>query len=169
VTDEDSDRPYYAANRYSDQTSEDPPATWPASPTNGWVLEVGDTAQAAIDQEAFINILMNRGDAPSVHQYGDPNLDVSDPDFSDFDPAATLANLVAANLQGSLEGQLLAAGLVGRTFDITKVTNPGFIDNFFSAKVEEITESIVPEPVTVAGLALGVGALATYIRRRRAA
>ena len=37
------------------------------------------------------------------------------------------------------------------------------------ARMSPTGDAEVPEPVTVAGLALGVGALATYIRRRRAA
>ena len=53
--------------------------------------------------------------------------------------------------------QLRAGGLTAESF------SKAFID----IKVQEIEEQIVPEPVTMAGLVLGVGGLVGYLRRRR--
>lgn len=167
VTDEDSDRPYYSANRYSDQTSTDPPGTL----TGGWAAEVDDTADVAVANAAYLNMLVNRGDSPTIYQYGDPNQDVSDSDFSNWDATATLDNLVAAGLGSSLQAQMLDAGLVARTFSITDVSNTGFIDNFFAAKLEEIQDDpgpVIPEPSIVCAFGMGLVSLVGYVRRRRA-
>jgi cysteine-rich repeat protein len=105
-----------------------------------WQQQVGNTAQAVIGNLAFINLLIRPTDIPSRNQYGDPDSDVSDPNFSGFDPNATLLELQARGYGLSLEAQVLRAGLIGRAFNITDVENPGFVNNFFDAKVEEIAQ-----------------------------
>lgn len=140
VTDEDSDLPYYAANREAGQTGN------PSNPLGAaWQAEIDTTVQAVIANAAFLNVLIN----PSgviLSQYGNPSLSASDANFLNFDPDATLANLVAAGYGGSLEAQVLAGGLIARAFNITSVNTTNFIANFFAAKVEEIVEHPLPPP-----------------------
>jgi hypothetical protein len=148
VTDENSDRPYYAENRQAGQTNTDPPSPLTAT----WQAEVDATAQVVAAHGAFLNALvLPTGVAPA--QYGDPTKSVSDPNFLNFDPDATLAALVAAGLGGSLEAQVLAADLIGRTFNIASVNTASFIDNFYAVKVEEIIHNPLPPP------RLGIAAL----------
>ncbi|MBL8696363.1 MAG: VWA domain-containing protein [Planctomycetes bacterium] len=144
VTDEDSDRPFHASNQFPGQTTNEPP-----SPLNAaWQAEVNATAAAVIQNNAFINMLVNTSDPPTTQQYGQPTASVSDPDFLNYDPAATLANLQAASLGSCLEAQVLAAGLIGRAFNITQVNTPNFINNFFAAKIEEVVEANIPPVFT---------------------
>lgn len=164
VTDEDSDRPYYNGNQLAGQTTNEPPTTINGT---GWQTEVDNTAQAVIDELAFVNILMNAGDTPSRSQYGDPAQDESDDDFLNFDDSATLGNLITAGYGNSLEAQILRAGLVGRTFNIGDVDNPNFITNFFAAKVEEVQENPIPEPATMLLLGTCLLGLAGGARRKR--
>ncbi len=141
VTDENSDQPFYAANRMAGQTGLEPlPFTAP------WQAEVDATAQAVIANSAFVNLLISPIVPPSLNQYGDPASSVSSPNFLNFNPSATLSNLVSAGYGGSLEAQVLAAGLVGRSFNITTVDTTNFIANFFAAKVEEIVVNPIPRP-----------------------
>lgn len=142
VTDENSDLPYYATNRAAGQTSGEPPGVLTAP----WQAEVDATAQAVIANNAFVNLLINPGATPSRNQYGDPASSVSDANFLNFNPEATLANLISAGYGSSLEAQVLAAGLVGRSFNITSVNTTNFIANFFAAKVEEIVFNPIPPP-----------------------
>lgn len=140
VTDEDSDLPYYAANREPGQTGN------PANPLGApWQAEIDTTAQAVIANAAFLNVLINPAGVIQF-QYGNPSLSASDANFLNFDPDATLTNLVEAGYGGSLEAQVLAGGLIARAFNITSVNTTNFIANFFAAKVEEIIEHPLPPP-----------------------
>jgi len=173
VTDEDADSPFYGANRFNGQTGfgsgngnfGDPPNPL----TQGWQDEIDATATAAINNDAFINILMNASDVPSQAQYGDPNQDVSNANFLNFNPGATLTNLVNAGFGDSLEAQVIAAGLIGRSFNINDVNSPNFIDNFFAAKIEEVTRDVIPEPLTGALALMAIAASGMATRRRRVA
>ena len=167
VTDEDSDLPYYSANRFTGQSGNEPPSF----PNSIWQADVDATADVAISEQIFLNMLVNPSDPPTRSQYGDPNQDVSDSDFSNWDATMTLTNLIANGYGNSLEGQLLSAGLVGRTFNISQVSDAGFVDNFFAAKLEEIQDDpgVVPEPTLVCTFGMGLVSLVGYLRRRRAA
>ncbi len=155
VTDEDSDRPFYAANRFTGQTTNEPPSALNAA----WQAEVDATAQAVIDNDAFVNMLINRGDSPSRSQYGDYLDDVADADLLNFDAAATLANLLADSVtDNSLQAQVLGAGLIARSFNVAGANNSDFVDNFFAAKIEETVDNPVdvPEPMPLTMLAAGL-------------
>ncbi len=142
VTDENSDLPFYVTNRMAGQTTTEPPGVLTAP----WQAEVDATAQAVIANNAFVNLLISPAATPSRNQFGDPASSVSDANFLNFNPEATLANLISAGYGNSLEAQVLAAGLVGRSFNITSVNTPNFIANFFAAKVEEIVFNPIPPP-----------------------
>jgi hypothetical protein len=154
VTDENCDLPFYAENREAGQTTTEPPSVLTAP----WQAEVTTTAQAVIANSAFINLLISPTATPSKNQYGDPTQSVSDANFLNYNPDATLANLIAAGFGSSLEGQVLSAGLVGRAFNITAVSTTNFIANFFAAKVEEITSNPIPPP------RLNIAALPSAVR-----
>ena len=137
VTDEDSDRPYYSFNRVPGQNGNEPP-----SGLNGdWQIEVDNTVDAVVENNAFLNLLINAGDNPSRWQYGDPDQDVADSDLLNYDMLATLANLETNGFGQSLQAQVLRAGLLARSFSILRVNSPDFINNFFAAKVEETVEN----------------------------
>ncbi len=145
ATDEDGDRPFHAANRLASQTTVDPPTTMPTD----WQTQVYNTANAVINAQAYFNMLVNRNEAPSRNQYGDPNHDVSDANFLNFNAAATLANLLADTVTDqSLQAQVLNAGLVARTFNVAGANDPNFVDNFFAAKVQEVQQDpgVIPRP-----------------------
>lgn len=169
VTDEDSDRPYYTANRFAGESTNEPSSPTPGS---GWQAEVDATAQAIIDNDAFINMLINIGDNPSKSQYGDYTKDVSDADLLNFDADATLNNLLADPLtMYSLQAQVLGAGLIGRSFNVAGANDPNFVNNFFAAKVQEVVENPVepnpiPEPATLILLLSGLMGI-SYSRRSK--
>ena len=141
VTDENSDLPFYAENRQPGQTGTEPPATLTAP----WQAEITATAQVVIDNNAFINLLITPSGVIK-NQYGDPAQSVSDANFLNFDPDATLANLITAGFGESLQAEVLAGGLVGRAFNITSVNTTNFVENFFAAKIEEIVNNTPPPP-----------------------
>jgi hypothetical protein len=174
VTDEDSDRPFYTTNRYAGQTSNEPAGTLAAD----WQSEVDETAQDVIQQGAFLNLLINPGDSPSMYQYGDPTKDAADADLLNYDRAASAANYVGSAYSESLVGQVLSdSNLLARSFNIGQVSTANWIDNFYAAKLEETLNdpgipgtpgtSTVPAPG--AFLLAGLGTcLIGSLRRRRA-
>ncbi|MBC8097064.1 MAG: VWA domain-containing protein, partial [Akkermansiaceae bacterium] len=161
VTDENCDLPFYVENRQAGQTSTEPPVPLNAA----WQAEVNVTAQVVVSNNAFVNLLINPGATPSKNQYGDPAQSVSDANFLNFNPEATLTNLIAAGFGNSLEGQVLSAGLLGRAFNITSVDTTNFIQNFFAAKVEEIINSPPARPVlNIAHLPASIPTSANAVR-----
>jgi trimeric autotransporter adhesin len=141
VTDENSDQPYYAENRQPGQTTMDPPSPLTAA----WQAEVDATALSVIAHNAFLNVLIDPSGV-AAFQYGNPAQSASDANFLNFNPSVTLSNLITAGYGGSLEAQVLAAGLIGRTFNVTSVNTTNFIQNFFAAKVNEIIDNPLPPP-----------------------
>ncbi len=159
VTDEDSDTPFYAANRFGvGSPGVSPPSNGEANANwGGWQDEIDATAQAVIDNDAFLNMLINRGESPTRYQYGDYAHDVSDPDLLNFDAAGTLTNLLADSVTNdSLQAQVLGAGLIARTFNVAGANDADFVDNFYAAKLEETIDNPVPEPPILAILVFGM-------------
>lgn len=141
ITDENSDLPFYVENREAGQTGTEPPN----SLTTPWQAEIDTTVQAVVANNAFINLLISPSGV-TRNQYGDPNQSVANANFLNYNPGATLTNLIAAGFGGSLQAQALAAGLVGRAFNIGSVNTTNFIANFFAAKVEGINSNPIPPP-----------------------
>ncbi len=126
ATDEDSDQPFYSSNRFPSLQE-----------------ELDATGDAVISQGAFVNLLVSTS-GNSENQYGVHSLSVENPDFTGFDPVATYTNLVAGGYGGCLEARVLEAGLIGRAFDIGVAGSPAFIQNFFAAKVREVSMGCPP-------------------------
>ena len=164
ATDEDSDLPFYLANRFPNQSGNEPPSVFNAI----WQAEVDATAAMVIQNEVFLNMLVGT-DTPTYSQYGDWHQDVSDANLLNYDAAATLTNLINAGYGDSLQAQVLAAGLVARTFSVQGANNPTFVDNFFAAKIQEVQQDVVPEPGTIALFGVGLLGIGFYRRRRRSA
>tara|TARA_R110002110_G_scaffold117634_4_gene290686 strand:+ start:10240 stop:11241 length:1002 start_codon:yes stop_codon:yes gene_type:complete len=172
VTDEDSDAAYRAANRFAGQPgfggTDGYAGDSPTTLTAGWQAEVDATAQAVIQSQAYLNMLVGL-EGSSEQQYGDYRDDVADADLLNFDGAATLANLLAdSETDDSLQAQVLGAGLVARTFNVAGANDSDFIDNFFAAKLEEVITDpgVLPEPGMIAIFGLGFAGLVCTRRRR---
>ncbi|MEM8987368.1 MAG: vWA domain-containing protein [Pseudomonadota bacterium] len=167
ATDEDSDRAFFAANRPANQQGGDAPSNGAASSIWGpWQDEIDATAQAVIDNNAYLNMLINRNDAPSIWQYGDYLKDVADADLLNYDAAATLAALEAdPATANSAQAQILRAGLIARTFNIAGANDANFVNNFFAAKLQEVITDpgVDPDPTDVPApgglLLIGIGLL----------
>ena len=136
ITDENSDQPYYASNRYSGQTTMEPPNPFPTSPADGWVIELVVTANALINNDASIYLVINHNDAPSAYQFGHPYMQIQDADFSNFDATATLNQLIANGYSGCLQAKLLQAEKTARVINILDIADPGVAENFLILTVE---------------------------------
>jgi len=117
---------------------------------NSWQLEIDSVASGLISQDSSLYMFaagwkdLDAGDIDiaqdcnAYYQYCNPNTQVQSSTFSDFDPTLTLGNMTANGEQNSLQGQLLAAGLVARCFDVADATNADLINNFFGAIVTDM-------------------------------
>src|SRR5690606_22360484 len=63
--------------------------------------------------------------------------------LADYDPAATLARLEFVGFGNNLQAQVLRGGGFARAFSVFNVSNAGFVDSFFGAKLKEILDDPV--------------------------
>ena len=157
ITDEDDDRPA------SIDGKREPPFLWNVSADMPFFQgRIDTTAQALIQQEMFLNLIINPSDRPSRYQYGVPGATMLTPE-GHLDIEATLQVLRDNGYDESLQGQLLRAGLLARAFKVSAArTNPSaFWEDFFRVKAQEV----IPEP---GSLALLLTALAGTALLRRA-
>ena len=164
LTDENSDHAFYTADRLPGQIGTSPPTMDANFYGTDWQVEVDNTARAVIEAGAFLNMLVPQCTACPL-QYGDPDADVSLPDLSEWDEDITLARLTdgpgdtdptASRAERSLQAQVIdgnndgeAGNLVARTFLISKLeSEPGFVSNFFAAKIAETLMAICGDGLT---------------------
>lgn len=134
ATDEDSDGPYNGGDYEA-------PSTFDAN--SSWQQEVNQTAAMIIANDAFIDLLIEPANKATKLQYGDPSADRVESGSNRFDSAATLAALedpVTGN-PNSLQAQVLRAGLIARSYQITRANDPLFVNSFFTSKIEETVEN----------------------------
>ncbi|HYC53524.1 MAG TPA: VWA domain-containing protein [Candidatus Binatia bacterium] len=166
LTDENSDQPFHAADRLPGQTGTNPPTMDVNFYGSDWQEEVDNTADAVIRAGAFLNMIIPTCESCPL-QYGDPESDVSDVDFSNWDEDATLATLrdlagdtrpaTASRAEQSLQAQVIdgtpadnvAGNLVARAFLIDDLdTDENFVTNIFAAKIDETIVAICGDGVT---------------------
>lgn len=147
LTDEDSDLPMYRVNRMPGQKGLHPPK--PHKPRYAaWQEEIDVTARLiASDPKVMVNLLINPSRGKSVAQYGDPTADCCvGPGLLGYEPADTLAALRSgtSGAENCLQERVLARGGFARTFDITRLEEPGRCDLVFLAKFEELAPGCLP-------------------------
>jgi len=141
LTDEDSDRPLFASNyKQWNYGSSSSPTSWRSYTTGAYALELKETIKVLADRGATVYMFVKASQGVSIKQYGDPNCDISDSNFSNFDKKKTLDCLNRKGLGQSLFGGLLQRGKLARLFDIGKITSPGIIENFFTDAIESIAK-----------------------------
>lgn len=148
ITDEDSDRAYYPENRIPGQIRGNPPAHWKAS-FAAWQLEIDHTALAvAGDPRVSLNLLVDPDRGQTRSQYGDPVADrCTGPGLLGYDPKETAAALRTMNGGLSahcLQSQVMARGGFARSFDVTRLGEPGMVEDVFAAKFEELCSTCQP-------------------------
>jgi hypothetical protein len=81
-------------------------------------------------------------DHTSIVQYGNPELQKQDANFSSFDPAITLDNLNNAGLGSSLQAQVLSGGGMCKSYSVQNIIDPTkgqyVIQNIYQAIVVEV-------------------------------
>lgn len=152
ITDEDSDQPFYQANRLPGQTTTQPPNPW--SVNSDWQREVDNTAAAVQRHRALVNQMVQQPDASTIFQYGAwvyTRLDAT----GRYDRAATLAALQGGRIDRCLQAQVLAAEGLCRTFDVLDMRrNTTFVRDFFRTKLDE---TLCPCPHPAAANSYGQG------------
>lgn len=164
VTDEDSDCPFFDANRFytngklqctgpgnvvsdNDRTMEaannfNGNSDFPGGETNAWAHEVSDLVKAIVSTKAHISAFVKPQVGITVGQWGDPRLQSQNADFSNYNAAATAQAQRNAGWSNSLMVRAFTADSTAdvRIFDTNDITSKsGSIDNFFV----EIAKKIV--------------------------
>ena len=89
---------------------EPPAGTWLTSPRRAqFQARLDEVAARLIAKEARLAMVVNRRNRPTEFQYGSPRMTQLD-GMNNLDVPATLTALTNAQMQGSLQGQLLATG-----------------------------------------------------------
>jgi len=140
LTDEDCDRPFYAANRIAGQTTEDPPSVATFAASAAWVSEVSQTASLLVQAKAVLYMFVNKNSGATRLQYGAAECDKSAANFLNFNASATQTCLRTGGWINSLQGRMLQSAQAARAFDTVAIQQPQFIQNFFVAAVDQVSK-----------------------------
>ena len=132
----------------------------------GWLFSIGGLALNA-DQEKKVRVTINGG-SKTVAAYGtvDIPLNTWTSIAADFDDATGNITFWIDGVQDTT--CYLAPSITsgqGTELDMGRDTATG--QYFFKGRLDNLAIGVIPEPVTMAGLALGIGSLATYLRKRK--
>lgn len=159
LTDEDSDPSYWSTNRVGYQGSVTSTQACYQSSVNtlitdftGWQAEIDDTANSLISASVATYLMVNpnfssKNTCLTPWQYCDPSKAVQNSDYSGFNFTGTLNNLLAdSRTQGSLQSQLLQAGVTSRCFSVEDANDPDLVKNFFKTITADIQICDQPYP-----------------------
>jgi len=143
--------------------------------TNLSAANPGATEKGSLATTVGLTATYRSGSVINIILVTDEDDDSSDAQFNTANAGLTAAdalfNYIGVPGTGNTNARygVLASNHGGSAFDIISFRSDpdSFFDNFIDTKIEEIKEKVIPEPITMAGVLLGIGGLAGYVRRRR--